>query len=385
MPTESLQFAREFATRLEPRGAEIEAARRVPDDIIRELREHGIFRLCIPGSLGGREAPALETLRVIEEIARADGSTAWVVMVGCTTAILSGYLEDHWAKEIYGSNPGVITAGATAPTGQARQVEGGIEVTGRWQWGSGCHHADWLLGGSLLVGEDGELVRDPDGAPHHLLPIFAAEQVDILDTWYVHGMAGSGSTDFQVEKVFVPDGRWIRFGVSQPRLSGLYQFPLLGFLGLGVCSISLGLARRAIDELVELAGAKVPTASTRTLASRSYVQSAVAEAEAAVRSARALLGEAVESAWQAATAGDPLSVDHRLQLRLATTNASRQSAKAVDLMYDAAGGTSVYDRSPLSRIFRDMHVATQHIMVAPSTYELVGRVFLGLETDTTLL
>ncbi len=381
----SLQIAREMATRLEPRGTEIEAARRVPDDIIDELRQQGIFRLCIPRTLGGQEAPPLETLQVIEEIARADGSTGWVVMVGCTTALLSGYLDEHWSKEIYGSDPGVLTAGATAPTGRARRVEGGIEVTGRWQWGSGCHHTDWLVGGSLLVGDDGEPVRDPEGAPHHLLPFFSAEQVEILDTWYVHGMVGSGSTDFQVERAFVPDGRWIRFGVTRPRLSGLYQFPLLGFLGLGVCSVSLGLARRAIDELVELAGVTVPTASPRTLAGRAYVQSAVAEAEAAVRSARALLREAVEAAWEAATAGDPLTVDHRLLLRLATTNASRQSARAVDLMYDAAGGTSVYDRSPLSRIFRDMHVATQHIMVGPPTYELVGRIFLGLEADTSTL
>ena len=152
-----------------------------------------------------------------------------------------------------------------------------------------------------------------------------------------------------------------------------------------MCSISLGLARRAIDELVALACKKVPVASTRTLDHRGYVQSSVAEAEAAVRSARALLREAVESAWDAAAAGDPLTVDHRLLLRLATTNASRQSARAVDLMYNAAGGSSVYDRCPLARIFRDMHVATQHIMVAPPTYELAGRVFLGLETDTSLL
>ncbi|MCP4035717.1 MAG: hypothetical protein GY733_02170, partial [bacterium] len=325
MTTPALQFARQMASKLEPRGPEIEAARRVPDDIIDELRREGIFRLCIPKSLGGTEAHTLETLRVIEEISRGDGSTGWVVMVGCTTALLSGYLDDAFASEIYGTDPEVITAGATAPTGRARQVEGGIEVTGRWQWGSGCHHANWLVGGSLLVDDDGELLLDPDGNPQHLLPLFSAEQVEILDTWYVHGMSGSGSTDFQAEKAFVPQGRYLRFGVDGPRRKGLYQFPLLGFLGLGVCSISLGVARRAIDELVTLAATKVPTASTRNLASRAYVQSAVAEAEAALRSARALLAEAVESAWDAAQADLPLTVDHRLSLRLATTNASRQS------------------------------------------------------------
>ncbi len=385
MSESPLDNVRELAADIRSRAEEIERGRQVPADIIDTLRAAGVFRLCIPKGLGGREVPTLETLRVIEEIARADGSTAWVVMVGSTTALLAGYLDDGWAKQIYGDSPEVITAGVTAPNGRARRVDGGIEVTGRWQWGSGCHHANWLIGGSLLVDDAGEIVIDQNGAPHHLLPFFAADQVEIRDTWHVHGMAGSGSADFEVSRAFVPEGRWLRFGVSQPRLKGLYQFPLLGFLGLGVCSVSLGLARRAIDELVSLASEKVPVASNRTLANRAYVQSAVAEAEAAVRSARALLREAVETAWEAAAAGDPLTVDHRLQLRLATTNASRQSAKAVDLMYNAAGGSSVYNRCPLARIFRDMHVATQHIMVAPPTYELAGRVFLGLETDTRSL
>ncbi|MBW2243402.1 MAG: acyl-CoA dehydrogenase family protein [Deltaproteobacteria bacterium] len=380
-----LDRARELAAGIRARGDEIEEARRVPADIIDDLREAGLFRLCIPKAHGGNEAPPLETLHIIEEIARADGSTAWVLMVGSTTALLSGYFPDEWAKRIYAADPNVISAGVTAPNGRARRVDGGIEVTGQWQWGSGCHHADWLVAGSLLVDDSGELLRDGNGAPQHLLPMLTADQVEILDTWYVHGMAGSGSTDFKTEGAFVPEGRWLRFGVDRPRLKGLYQFPLLGFLGLGVCSVSLGLARRAIDEFVAMADTKVPVASSRTLAHRGYVQSSLAEAEAAVRSARALLKESVESAWTTAAAGEPLTIDHRLQLRLATTNASRQSAKAVDLMYNAAGGTSVYDRYPLGRIFRDMHVATQHIMVAPPTYELVGRVLLGLDTDVSSL
>jgi len=386
MDTPRLQSARELAASLPARGDEIEDARRVPDDIAEEVRDRGFLRQCIPEALGGHEAHPLETLGIIETLAEADASTAWIVMVGCTTALLAGYLDPDSAKEIYADNPRVWTAGATAPTGKAKRVDGGIELTGRWQWGSGCHHADWLVCGCLLVDAQGELLLDDEGRPQHLLPFVPTSEIEILDTWFAHGVTGSGSTDFQVERAFIPDGRYIRFGFTQPRLSGLYQFPLLGFLGLGVSAVSLGLARHAIDELTALAGHKVATGSMRTLAKRGYVQSAVAEAEAAVRSARALVRETVEEAYQASTSGAaPLSLEQRAGLRLATTNASRMSAKAVDLMYNAAGGTSVHRSSPLSRIFRDAHVATQHIMVGPPTYELVGRVLLGLPTESAMV
>lgn len=353
-------------------------------EIINVMKEAGIFDMCRPKSLNGLESHPMEILDVIDIIAQGDGAAGWVVMVCAATALMAGYLDDDNAQSIFGEQ-GVVTCGVTAPNGRGTIVEGGIEVTGRWQWGSAGTHADWMLGGTLLVDDNGKILKDEAGRAFHLLPFFSREQVEILDTWHVHGLSGSGSNDFSVDSVFVPEGRWIRFGVDQPRKSGLYQFPLLGLLGLGVASVSLGLARRAIDEFVMLAGGKVPVASIKTLAHRAYVQSAVSEAEAALRSAKALMREAVNDAWAVAQQGEPLTVEHRALLRLATTNASKQATLAVDLMYNAAGGSSVFKASPLSRIFRDAHVATQHIMVGPATYELVGRVMLGMDTDTSAL
>ncbi len=363
---------------------EAQKNRNVSPALVNEIKKTGIFKLCIPRALGGLEAHPMDTLDVIDTIAQGDGSAAWVVMVCSATAIIAGYLTDEFSQEIYGGD-GAVTCGVTAPSGRAKRVDGGIEVTGRWQWGSGSRHADWMVGGSILVDENGEPEKDEDGRIHHLLPFFSKDQIEIVGNWDVHGMSGSGSDDFRVESAFVPENRWIRFGVDQPRLAGLYRFPILGLLGLGVASISLGLARRAIDELVALAGNKIPAASVRTLCHRAYVQSAVAEAEAAVRSAKALMRESVHEAWQAATEGDELTAQQRASLRLATTNASRQATRAVDLMYNAAGGTPVYNSSSLSRIFRDAHVASQHIMVGPPTYELVGRVLLGVDTDLSTL
>ncbi|MDP6377437.1 MAG: acyl-CoA dehydrogenase family protein [Pseudomonadales bacterium] len=356
----------------------------VSTELIEQMKKAGIFKLCIPAALGGDEVHPMDSLDVIDAIAQGDGSTAWVTMVCATTALMSAYLNEEWAHRIY-SQEGVITCGVTAPTGRARMVDGGILVSGRWQWGSGTSHADWVLGGSLLVDENDQPVKDAEGRLHHLLPFFEKDQIRILQTWDVHGMSGSGSNDFSVEDAFVPEGRWVRFGVDQPRLPGLYQFPLLGVLGMGVASISLGVARRAVVELIELAAGKIPVASSTILGNRTYVQSAVAEAEAAIRSAKALMREAVADAWVPARDGTPMTDQHRAILRLATTNASRQATRAVDLMYNAAGGTPVYNRSPLSRIFRDAHVATAHIMVGPPTYELVGRVLMGMNTDTSTL
>ena len=184
----------------------------------------------------------------------------------------------------------------------------------------------------------------------------------------------------------MPEGRWAEIVGQEPVADGpLYRFPFFGALALGVCSISLGLARRALDEVVELAAGKRYPMSTRPMATRPVVQAEVARAEAQHRSARALVRDTVAEAWTAACAGHPLGTEHRRLLRLAATNATTQSVAAVDSLYRLAGGTAVYQSSPLERLLRDVNVAGQHAMVAPRTYELVGRMALGQSTDIAQL
>jgi alkylation response protein AidB-like acyl-CoA dehydrogenase len=264
----------------------------------------------------------------------------------------------------------------------ARPVDGGFRVSGRWAWGSGTANADWILGGCRVEGEP----PAPDGRPPApRLMIARAEEVERLDTWHVAGLSGTGSGDFAFHDVFVPGRRALRLGVDRPLARPLYAFPAFGLLAMGIAAVALGLAGAAIEALVDLAGAKRPQGSRRSLAERPAAQSDVAEAQALARSARAFLHEAVDAAWQSARGEGRLRVAHRRDVRLATTHAVRSAARAVDLMYHLAGGSSVYRRSPLQRIFRDVHVATQHAMVAPSTFEVTGRLLLGLETDTTTL
>jgi len=333
----------------------------------------------VPVAYGGDERPVAEVLAAIEEAAYWDGSFGWCAMIGATTALLSGYLPPEFAAEIYG-DPAACTGGYAMPGGRARPVDGGLLVSGTWQWGSGTDHCTWIGGGVLLVDGEGSPAARADGlfAP---FVFFSRDQVELLDTWHVMGLRGTGSTDYRVEEAFVPEGRWAQPQLAQPVADGpLYRFPFLAALALGVSAVALGLARRAVDELVALAGAKKPAQSSRTLAERAPVQADVARAEVAVRSARAFVAEQVDRAWAAAEAG-PVGDAVRRDLRLAATNATLQARAAVDLMYDAAGGSAVYRTGPLERVFRDLHVATQHGMVAPRTLEALGRVALGLPTD----
>ncbi len=365
------------------RAPETEALRRLPDDLAADLIGTGLLRAWVPARYGGPEADVLTVLDAIEELAWHDGATAWCGMIGATTALTAGRLAPEWAEQIYG-DPLAATGGYAMPAATAQAVEGGLVVTGAWQWGSFTQHCTWIGGGCLLVDGDGKPAPRADGL---LAPFvfFEPSQVELLDTWRVAGLKGTGSTDYRVVDAFVPEGRWAQV-VGPPLLDGpLHRFPLLGALSLGVCSVTLGLARRAQDELVALAGGKRPAQSGKTLAERPVVQAQVAKAEAARRAARALVREVVEEAWDAACSGAELDGEHKRLLRLAATNATRSAAASVDLMYDAGGGSSIHESSALQRVFRDVHVATQHGMVAERTYEVLGRMALGLPTDTSTL
>jgi alkylation response protein AidB-like acyl-CoA dehydrogenase len=359
-------------------AAETEALRRLPDELAAGLRANGFGRALAPAEVGGGEWPVADVVDAVERLAWFDGATAWCGMIAATTSLIGGHLGDHWAETIYG-DPDAHTGGFAAPVGRARAAGDDLVVDGRWQWGSGTHHCTWVGGGALVVDEAGEPAPLPDGtvAPFVLFP---AGDVTFHDTWHVAGLKGTGSGDYSVTDLRVPAGRWVQVG-GAPRIDRpLYRFSFFGALAVGVAAVGLGLARRAVDELVDLAGAKRPQGSSRTLAERTVVQADLAEADAARRAARHLLDRAVADAWAVAetgTADDSTTV----ALRQAATHAMTTAARTVDTCYTAAGGAAVYETSPLQRVLRDVHVATQHAMVAPRTMEVVGRARFGLPTD----
>jgi len=372
-----LETVRALAPALRAQSDRIEQERRLPMELVRTLARAGVFRLCIPRSLGGQEAEPATILAVLEELARADGSTGWCAMIGATSGLTSGYLPEGEARTIYGTSPDVVTGGVFAPTGSAVREDAAYRVTGRWRFASGCQHCDWLMGGCIV--QDG-------GSPRARMVFFPVRDAEIIDTWTVSGLRGTGSHDMAVRDLRVPVARSVSITDDRPVAPGpLYAFPIFGLLAVGIAAVAVGIARGALDEIEHLATAKTPTGGRRLLAERPTVQAQIAEAEATAGAARAFLSEVVDEAWHAARAAGAIPVPVRARVRLAATHATAAAARAVDVAYTAGGGTAVYAESPLQRAFRDIHVVTQHMMVAPATWELAGRVLLGLETDTTML
>jgi len=366
------------------RSPEIEAARQLPADLAGKLVQTGVFRLCVPHSLGGLEAAPAELLHAIETVATFDGSAGWCVMIGATSGMTAAYLEPATAREFYG-DPQVVTGGVFAPKGKAAIDGDDYCISGRWQWASGSSHCRWLMGGCLVT-ENGKPRLLNGGIPETRMVLFPASDVIIHDTWHSSGLCGTGSNDMEVKGLRVPRRRSASIVTDKPLETGpLYTFPIFGLLALGIAAVGLGLARRAMHELSVLAEGKVPTGAQRALIERPATQAEFARAEAKFRSARSFYFEAVAQAWDKARADGAISVDARARLRLAATHATETSAEVVDAMYNLGGGSSVYRASALQRCFRDVHVVTQHMMVAPATWELAGRAMLGVKGDLSML
>jgi alkylation response protein AidB-like acyl-CoA dehydrogenase len=374
-----VESARTLAKELAPRSAEIETARQIPADLCARMAQAGFFRMFLVERLGGLEVSPAIAAQVYEALAEGDAACGWIAFIAASTGLALSRMNDQAVGEIF-ATPETMLAGVFAPSGRATKVDGGFQVQGRWQWGSGSLNAHWIGAGCVLV-QDGEPLTKAAGVPRNHMLFFRASQLHSLDTWHVSGLCGTGSTDFEVRDAFVLDRHAAGYLVRKPPDRPLFRFPAFAPLAHGVAAVAMGVARASIGELLRLASEKKRAGVS--LSSRSHVQIEVAKSEARLRSARAFFYETIEAAWQAAQSGEPVALTFSRDLRLATTHALQEAVAVVDAMYSLAGGTSVYQASPLQRHFRDVHVAAQHMMVSTGTLETVGRLFLGLETDTS--
>jgi alkylation response protein AidB-like acyl-CoA dehydrogenase len=288
------------------------------------------------------------------------------------------------ARLIWIDTPRSVVANTPVPTAQAVVVPGGYRVTGRQGFSSGCRHAAWLAARAHVF-ENGQ-PRLENGQPEERYLFVPAAEAELLDTWHVRGMRGTGTHHFAVSDVFVPAERTIlQAGAPLLENGPLYQIPRSLLFASADAAVALGLARSCLATFYELAGAKTPRAMQAALRDQPLVQTAVGHAEADLRSGRAFLTEAVREIWNEATSTGRVTQDKRAVLRLATTHAIRLAVQVVDTVYNAAGVTAIYEGNLMQRHFQDIHVISQHLQGRLAHYELVGKYWLGLKIDETRL
>lgn len=379
-----LDAAQRLAPMIRSCTDQIEADRELPRPLFEALADAGLFQLALPRTLGGAEIDLPAYVQVLEEIGKADASTGWVVNQCAIFATYAARMPRNIARLIWIDTPHSVVANTPVPTARAVVVPGGYRVTGRQGFSSGCRHAAWLAARAYIF-ENGQ-PRLKDGQPEERYLFVPAAETELLDTWHVRGMRGTGTHDFAVSDVFVPAERTVlQAGAPLLDTGPLYQIPRSLLFASGDAAVGLGLARSCLAAFFELAGAKKPRAMQAMLRDQPLVQAAVGHCEAHLRSGRAFLNEVVRDLWTEAISTGTITLDQRAALRLGTTHAIHLAVQVVDTVYQAAGVTAIYEGNLMQRHFQDIHVISQHLQGRLSHYELVGKHSLGLKIDQSRL
>ncbi len=374
--------ARQLRAEIESYSEEAQQLRRLPDGLARIFREHQVFGMSRPIEFGGRGLDLLTAMRTIEEISIADASAGWCAAIGSGTVGMAG-LDGDVARKLF--KPGSALVGVGSPTGRAIPVDGGYRVTGRWAYASGCQAADWIFLGNITF--DGDKPRlQPNGLPEFRAAVVPTSEIEIIDTWHVSGLRGTGSHDVAVNDLFVPEERSSAVSLDGSGAAAQqYGLPMFTLFGLTLAPVALGAARRAIDELLAMAQGKTPLLSSTKLREKPVVQHDIARAEGILQGGRAFFYETIGTLMQLVAHGDAFDMPLRARTRLSGTYAVDASAQATEIAYRLGGGAANYETSLLQRCFRDVNAVTQHFMMAASNYETVGRVMMGLDPGTPLI
>jgi alkylation response protein AidB-like acyl-CoA dehydrogenase len=379
IPTSALlEAARELRPMIEAAAQRIDEESRIPAEVVEALMQAGLFRLYVPRAYGGGEVTLLEFGRIIEEIGRADASVAWCLSQNAGVCRVAAYLPAESAAHIFGRLD--LSIGWGQGRARAVKVDGGYRLTGEWSFVSGVRHATWLACQEVPVTDEiGEPVPGLDGETQKRIFVFPASDTEIEDVWNVSGLRGTGSDTFRVADLFVPEDRSPGLDPVQP--GPAYIFTKTHIFSTGFASAALGVARGALDAFEELSKTKAPRGIGGVLREQQAVRVQVAECEAIVRSARAYLHEVVGKAWDEAVPIRDVTLDTRIELRLASTYAMQRSAAVVETIYKLAGTSAIVRGGPIERRLRDVHAITQHIQGRWDHFDAPGQYFLGLDPD----
>ncbi len=363
------------ADALAPLLADIRARRKeferqgyISQDIIERFRSLGVYRALVAKRFGGNEIDPASFCRLIETISTADGSAGWVASFGIGAVYLSS-LPVATLEKLYANGPDPIFAGGIFPPQPAPRVEGGLKVTGRWSWSSGCMGADVIGVGIMPQGGLGkELPR---------MAVMPRAKAQIVPNWDVSGLQGTGSHDLVVDGVVVADEWTFVRGGGSSLDTPLYRYPALSFATQVLAVVALGLARGAIDELVHMATGRTSATGAPNIGDRVYVQLEIAKCEADLRGARAFFYEAIDTVWSVLQAGGTPSAEEISLLRLSSTHAARVGADVARRIQMLTGMTGVYESSPIAAQVRDAQMVTQHAFVGDITYQNAGAILFG--------
>jgi alkylation response protein AidB-like acyl-CoA dehydrogenase len=373
--------ARSLAPLIRECADEIERGRRLTEPVVAALIEGGFYRMLLPKSQGGAELAPPFFMEVLEEIAKADASTAWCLGQCGVCAMVAAYLERDAAREIFGTHPGVLAWGSAA--GEVHAVSGGYRATWRWTFASGCRQASWLGAHVHVIEPDGKKRLKQDGTPVLRTILFPVSSATLHDVWDVIGLKGTGTDNYSVNELFIPE----RYSAlrDDPAAShepgSLYRLTTSMMYGLGFAAIALGVARATLDASLVVARGKASSQVKHAMRDNNVVQGQIGRNEARLRAARAYLYGSINDVWRDLTQSAALTIEHRIALRLAASWAIHQAVEVVDSAYHMTGATAVFHTNPFERRFRDTHAIAQQIQARDIHYETVGQVLLGLDPD----
>lgn len=352
---------------------------RLTGPAVNAMREAGLLHLLLPRELSGEQLCFTEALEIVEMLSWADGSAGWYSMVAnAAAASVGAFLPEKGARIVYGNDPRVLVAGQGGPRGTAKQVDGGYLINGPWGYGSTIYHADFYHSGCLIVGQDGKPVLDANGNPRSIVCHFPKHQGVLQGNWDTLGLRGTGSYDYNVVSpdLFVPQYMTYAFTGDPPQRGGnQYSIGIVGFTTWCHASWAIGTTRRALDEIRKLAVQK--SGPHGTLAGNPAFRQEYALAEGRFRAARALVYEVWRDIDATLQTDRPASVDQLAMARVALRNVHDIGSEVTTFAYRAGGGTALRP-SLLQRAFRDMHAATQHLIMADQIIQECGRALLGL-------